>query len=103
LAEFVAALRDGSVPYGEAHRNVMSLAMVEGAIRSAQTRQRVALSDLLEEAYRQALAAEQQPELAAGLASWPSVHEVIGNVNRAVPAGEFGGKAQMSDVLRETT
>jgi predicted dehydrogenase len=101
LAEFVAALRDGSVPYGEVHRNLMSLAMVEGAIRSAQTRQRVALSDLLEEAYRQAMAAEQRPELAAGLASWPSVHEVIGNASRAVTAGELGGRAQMSDVLRE--
>ena len=37
LAEFVAALRDGSMPSGEVHSNVMSLAMVEGAIRSAQT------------------------------------------------------------------
>jgi predicted dehydrogenase len=89
LAEFVAALRDDSVPYGEVHRNVMSLAMVEGAIRSAQTRQRVALGDLLADAYRQALAAEQRPALAAALASWPSVHEVIGNVRRAVPADEL--------------
>jgi predicted dehydrogenase len=77
LAEFVGALRDGSVPYGEAHSNVMSLAMVEGAIRSAQIRQRVALGDLLDDAYHEALAAEQRPELAAGLASWPSVHEVL--------------------------
>jgi predicted dehydrogenase len=89
LAEFVAALRDDSVPYGEVHRNVMSLAMVEGAIRSAQTRQRVALGDLLADAYRQALAAEQRPALAAALASWPSVPEVIGNVRRAVPADEL--------------
>jgi hypothetical protein len=29
------------------------------------------------------MAAEQRPELAAGLASWPSVHEVIGNASRA--------------------
>jgi hypothetical protein len=29
----------------------MSLAMVEGAVRSAQTRQRVVLGDLLDEAY----------------------------------------------------
>ena len=85
LAEFVAALRDGSVPYGEVHRNLMSLAMVEGAVRSAQTRQRVVLGDLLDEAYRQALAAEQRPELAAALASWPSVHEVIGNAEPGGP------------------
>ena len=85
LTEFIAALRDGSVPYGEVHSNVMSLAMVEGAIRSAQTRQRVVLGDLLDDAYRQALASEQRPELAAALASWPSLHEVIGNASRAVP------------------
>jgi predicted dehydrogenase len=92
LTEFIAALRDGSVPYGEVHSNVMSLAMVEGAVRSAQTRQRVALGDLLDEAYRQALAAERRPELAAALASWPSVHDVIGNAIRAVPAGELKGE-----------
>jgi hypothetical protein len=66
--------------------------MVEGAIQSAQTRQRVVLGDLLDDAYRQALTAEQRPELAAALASWPSVHEVIGNVSRAVPAGELKGE-----------
>ncbi|HWI01032.1 MAG TPA: Gfo/Idh/MocA family oxidoreductase [Propionibacteriaceae bacterium] len=92
LAEFVTALRDGSVPYGEAHSNVLSLAMVEGAIRSAQTRRRIVLGDLLDDAYRQALAAEQRPELAAALASWASVHEVIGNARRAVPAGELKGE-----------
>ena len=32
LAEFVTALRTGAAPSGEAHSNVMSLAMVEGAI-----------------------------------------------------------------------
>jgi hypothetical protein len=66
--------------------------MVEGAVRSAQTRQRVALGDLLDEAYRQALAAERRPELSAALASWPSVHDVIGNASRAVPAGELKGE-----------
>jgi hypothetical protein len=71
---------------------VMSLAMVEGAVRSAQTRQHVALGDLLDDAYRQALAAERRPQLAAVLASWPSVHDVIGNAGRAVPAGELKGE-----------
>ena len=92
LAEFVAALRTGAAPSGEVHSNVMSLAMVEGAIRSAQTRRRVVLGDLLDDAYRQALASEQRPELAAALASWPSLHEVIGNASRAVPAGELKGE-----------
>jgi predicted dehydrogenase len=92
LAEFVAALRDGSVPYGEVHSNVLSLAMVEGAIRSAQTGQRVALGDLLDDAYHQALAAERRPELAAVLASWPSVSEVIGNPSRSVPTAKLEGE-----------
>ena len=71
---------------------MLSLAMVEGAIRSAQTRRRVVLGDLLDEAYRQALATKQRPELAATLASWASVHEVIGNASRALPAGELRGE-----------
>ena len=37
LAEFVTALRTGAAPSGEAHSNVLSLAMVEAAIKSAQT------------------------------------------------------------------
>jgi predicted dehydrogenase len=78
LAEFVAAVRTGSVPSTEVHRNVLSLAMVEGAIRSAQTGQRTVLADLLGEAYEQALSAERRPRLRAALESWPSVQEVIG-------------------------
>jgi hypothetical protein len=66
------------------HRNVMSLAMVEGAVRSAETGERAFLADLLDEAYEQALATEQRPELRAALASWPSVQEVIGG-GRARP------------------
>jgi predicted dehydrogenase len=92
LAEFVTALRTGAAPSGEAHSNVMSLAMVEGAIQSAQNRRRVVLGDLLDDAYSQALASEQRPELAAALASWPSLHEVIGNASRAVSAGELKGE-----------
>jgi predicted dehydrogenase len=92
LAEFVAALHDGSVPSGEVHSNVMSLAMVEGAVRSAQTRQRVVLGDLLDEAYAQALAQEKRPELRAAMASWPSVRDVIGNAARAVSAPQLKGE-----------
>jgi predicted dehydrogenase len=77
LAEFIAAIRDGSVPSGEIHRNVMSLAMVEGAIRSARTGRRVILAELLDEAHQHALTTERRPELRAALAAWPSVHEAI--------------------------
>jgi predicted dehydrogenase len=92
LAEFVAALRDGSVPTGEVHSNIMSLAMVECAVRSAQTGQRVVLADFLDEAYVQALEVEERPELRAALASWPSVREVIGNPGRAIPAPQLKGE-----------
>jgi predicted dehydrogenase len=92
LAEFVAALRDRSVPSGEVHSNVMSLAMVEGAVRSAQTRQRVMLVDLLDDAYVEALAVEERPELRAALASWGRVRDVIGNPARAVPAPQLKGE-----------
>jgi predicted dehydrogenase len=91
LAEFVAALRDASVPSSEVHSNVMSLAMVECAVRSAQTQQRVVLADFLDEAYVQALEVEERPELRAALASWPPVREVIGNPGRAVPAPQLKG------------
>jgi predicted dehydrogenase len=79
LAEFVAAVRDGGVPSGEIHRNVMSLAMVEGAIRSARTGRRVILADLLDEAYQHALTTERRPRLRAALAAWASAHEVVAN------------------------
>jgi predicted dehydrogenase len=92
LAEFVAALRDGGLPSGEVHSNVMSLVMVESAVRSAQTGQRVVLADLLEEAYVKALEVEKTPELRTALASWPSVHEVIGNSARAVLAPQLKGE-----------
>ncbi|MFL6046902.1 MAG: Gfo/Idh/MocA family protein [Propionibacteriaceae bacterium] len=92
LAEFVAALRYGSVPSGEVHSNVMSLAMVEGAVRSAQTGQPVVLADLLEDGYVRALEIEKRPELRAVLAAWPSVHDVIGNPGRAVPAPQMKGE-----------
>ncbi len=36
LAEFVDAVRSGRMPSGEGHSNVLSLAMVEAAIRSAE-------------------------------------------------------------------
>jgi predicted dehydrogenase len=77
LAEFVAALRGGSVPSTAIHRNVMSVAMVDAAIRSAGTGRRTVLADLLDEAYEQALATERRPELRAALAAWPSVHDVL--------------------------
>ena len=63
LAEFVHALRTGTTPYGEVHRNLMSLAMVEAAVSSAETRQRVLLSDVLDAARKEAISHEQKPQV----------------------------------------
>lgn len=43
LTEFVAALRTGSIPQGECHDNLRSLAMCHAAVESAHTSQRVAV------------------------------------------------------------
>ncbi len=72
LAEFIAALRTGQVPSGEVHSNILSLAMVEGAVRSAETRHRVVIDALLAEAYAEAVRVEQHPDVAARLHGWGS-------------------------------
>lgn len=43
LREFVRALRTGETPMGECHDNIKTLAMALGAIRSSETKQRVAI------------------------------------------------------------
>jgi predicted dehydrogenase len=79
LAEFIRALRTGDTPWGEAHSNVLSLCMVEAAVRSATQGRRVTIAALLEDAYREALGVGHRPEVVAALAQWPSVHAVVGN------------------------
>jgi hypothetical protein len=78
LAEFVDALRTGRTPSGEVHENVRSLAMVEGAVRAADTGTRVDLDELLEEAYREAVAAEERPAVRARLEAWGSASAGLG-------------------------
>jgi predicted dehydrogenase len=77
LAEFVRSLRTGEVPSGEIHANVLSLAMVEAAVRSSQTGQKVLIRDVLDDAHRQALAVEQVPAAREVLASWASPLEAL--------------------------
>lgn len=67
LAEFVAALRSGETPSGEIHSNVHSLAMVEAAVRSAETGARVRIADVLAEGRREALAAEVRDDVRRAL------------------------------------
>jgi predicted dehydrogenase len=70
LAEFVDALRTGAVPSGEVHANVLSLAMVEAAIRSAATGERLTIARVLEDGYAAALRTETSPDVRDRLASW---------------------------------
>lgn len=73
LAEFVGALRTGTTPQNEVRTNVLSLAMVEGAIRSRDLGgERVVLADLIEQSLAQAIAAERSDDVAELLHSWTS-------------------------------
>jgi predicted dehydrogenase len=92
LAEFIAALRTGDTPSGEAHSNVLSLCMVEAAIRSASEGRRLTIAAQLEDAYRKAVGAGQRPEVAAAMAQWPSVHAVVGNSARATAGAMLKGE-----------
>ena len=78
LAEFVTSVRTGTAPSGEARSNVLSLAMVEAATQSARERRRVLLAEVLEQAHADAVAQEARPEVREVLASWGSVHDVVG-------------------------
>ncbi|MFE4541297.1 Gfo/Idh/MocA family protein [Arthrobacter sp. NPDC056727] len=77
LAEFVRSLRTGEVPSGEIHANVLSLAMVEAAVKSSQTGQRVLIRDVLDDAHRQALAVEPVAAAKEVLAAWTSPLEAL--------------------------
>jgi predicted dehydrogenase len=72
LAEFVHALRTGTVPMGEVHDNVMSLAMVTAAVESVRTDRRVRVDDLLDAALTEAIASALGEEREA-LRSWTAV------------------------------
>lgn len=70
LREFVYALRSGVPPMGEVHDNVMSLTMVEAAMASNQSGQRVLLEQSLSAALEAAVDGEQREEVAMVLKSW---------------------------------
>jgi predicted dehydrogenase len=72
LAEFVSALRSGEVPSGEVHSNVLSLAMVEAAVKSAARGERVVIADMLEEAYADALGTQTRADIHSVLVEWGS-------------------------------
>lgn len=78
LAEFVGALRDSTVPQSEVHRNIVSVAMVEAAVRSAATGSAVRIAEVIAAAHAEALDTEQNPVLHEILQSWHSVQQVVG-------------------------
>ena len=84
LAEFIAALRTGQVPSGEVHSNILSLAMVEGAVRSAETGHRVVIDALLAEAYAESIRVEQRPDIAARLHGWGSAAAGLARAHQVV-------------------
>lgn len=78
LEEFVGSLASGLTPQNEVRTNVLTLAMVEGAIRSSERGgDRVVLEELLEDSLAQAIADEQRDDVADLLRSWPSAAEAI--------------------------
>ncbi|HEY5980103.1 MAG TPA: Gfo/Idh/MocA family oxidoreductase [Microlunatus sp.] len=106
LAEFVATLRaravgEDLIPNGEVHTNVLSVAMVEAAVRSAETGQRVEVATVVQDAYDQALATERDPRVRGVLAGWTSVLEVVGlgrsdlGRNGSTPAGTLTGSGEV--------
>ncbi|WP_165063191.1 Gfo/Idh/MocA family protein [Marisediminicola senii] len=72
LAEFVSALRTGETPSGEIHSNIYSLAMVEAAVTSAETHQRVLIDDVITAALADAKANERNDAVRAILEGWES-------------------------------
>jgi myo-inositol 2-dehydrogenase/D-chiro-inositol 1-dehydrogenase len=78
LEEFVTSLRLNTTPQNEVRANVLSLAMVEGAIRSSERDgERIVVAELLEESLAQAIADEQRDDVARLLRSWTSAADGI--------------------------
>jgi predicted dehydrogenase len=77
LQVFVEALRTGERPSGEVHENVMSLAMVEAAVQSAETGRAARLDDVLETAHARAIREEARADVRGALQSWSSVRTAL--------------------------
>ena len=80
LAEFIDSIRTGRTPSGEVHSNVLSLAMVEAAVQSAQRGERVFIQAMLEDSYRDAVAAEKRSDVLAVLTGWGSARVGLENL-----------------------
>lgn len=70
LEEFCSALRTGAVPASEVHRNVWSQAIVEAAVRSAEERREISVSELLASALDEARALDRRDGRSRALETW---------------------------------
>jgi predicted dehydrogenase len=77
LQVFVEALRTGERPSGEVHENVMSLAMVEAAVQSAEIGRAARLDEVLEAAHARAIREEIRADVRGALESWSSVRTAL--------------------------
>ncbi|TDO68088.1 putative dehydrogenase [Kribbella sp. VKM Ac-2571] len=78
LVEFVDAVRSSTIPQSEVHSNVVSIAMVEAAVLSANTGVPVRVADVIAAAYNEALATTQDAALHAALKAWPNPLKAVG-------------------------
>ena len=78
LVEFIDAVRTSTIPQSEVHSNVISLAMVESAVRSASLGTPVRIADVITDAYTEALATVDAPALRAALQAWPNPLKAVG-------------------------
>jgi predicted dehydrogenase len=78
LAEFVRAVRHSTVPQSEVHANVVSVAMVEAAVRSSASGEAVRIADVVAAAHAEAVDTVPEGAVRDVLRSWPSVHKVVG-------------------------
>ncbi|MDQ4138827.1 MAG: gfo/Idh/MocA family oxidoreductase, partial [Actinomycetota bacterium] len=73
LDEFLAFLDGGPTASGEVHSNIWSLAMVEAAVMSAESGERVDFTDVFSRAHEVAVSGGE-PDVIAVIASWPAAH-----------------------------
>jgi predicted dehydrogenase len=79
LADFVRAVRSGEPPTsGEIHENVLTLAMVEAAVRSASTGERIQIARLLDDAWQEALQRDLAPDHRTAMTGWGSASAHLG-------------------------
>ncbi len=77
LRVFAEALESGVTPMGEVHGNVLSLAMVEAAVDSAERGRPVLIDDVLARAHERAVRDETRPDVRDVLAGWTDVRAAL--------------------------